>query len=80
MDSLQLEWAYNLTSQLEKQKEYFENKISRLQLSFSSESTELRQKLLKKSEENKQLQVCKSYNKWHLNFCSFLLIISIIII
>ncbi|KAK6629916.1 hypothetical protein RUM43_003737 [Polyplax serrata] len=57
MESLQLEWTYNLTMQLEKQKDYFEGKIGQLQQSFASESTELRQKLLKTTEENHQLQV-----------------------
>lgn len=60
MESLQLEWTYNLTMQLEKQKDYFEGKIGQLQQSFASESTELRQKLLKTTEENHQLQVCPS--------------------
>lgn len=57
MDSMQLEWTYNLISQLEKQKEFFEDKINRMQQSLTNETTELRQKLVKSTEENKQLQV-----------------------
>lgn len=57
LDSMQLEWTYHLTSQLEHQKQYFEEKLGRLQLSLSSESAELRQKLLKTLDENKNLQV-----------------------
>lgn len=72
MESMQLEWTYNLTTQLEKQKEYFEDKISILQQSFTAESTELRQKLLKSTEENRKLQVktfikilkTSLFNKW----------------
>lgn len=54
---MQLEWTYHLTSQLDKQRKFFEDKMARLQQSLTNEATDLRQKLLKTSEESKQLQV-----------------------
>lgn len=59
MDSMQLEWTYHLTSQLEKQREFYEDKINRLQLSLANETAETRQKLAKALEENKELKVVR---------------------
>lgn len=54
---MQLEWTYNLTMQLEKQREYFEDKLSRLQQSLTNDSSEMKQKMSKSLDENKHLQV-----------------------
>ncbi|KAL0274634.1 UNVERIFIED_CONTAM: hypothetical protein PYX00_002721 [Menopon gallinae] len=56
MDSMQLEWTYQLTSQLEKQREFYEDKINRLQLTMANETAETRQKLANALEENKELK------------------------
>lgn len=56
---MQLEWTYSLTSQLEQQKQYFEEKINRLQHQ-NTEKSEFRQKLVKRMDENKKLQAEKT--------------------
>ncbi|XP_014615924.1 PREDICTED: BRCA1-associated protein [Polistes canadensis] len=52
VDSVQLEFTYLLTSQLETQRQYFEDKFNRLEQRSSSETTELRDKLGQLMEEN----------------------------
>lgn len=69
LDSLQLEWTYSLTSQLEQQKQYFEEKINRLQHQ-SAEKSELRQKLNKLTEDNKKLLTEKTALEKKINHLS----------
>lgn len=57
VDSVQLEFTYLLTSQLETQRQYFEEKLSRLEQRSKTEVTELRDKLGEVLEENSQFKV-----------------------
>lgn len=57
VDSVQLEFTYLLTSQLETQRQYFEEKFNRLEQRSLSETTELREKLGHLMEENTHFKV-----------------------
>lgn len=57
VDSIQLEVTYLLTSQLETQRQYFEEKLNRLDQRSTSELAELREKLNNISDENSQFKV-----------------------
>ncbi|XP_059478624.1 BRCA1-associated protein-like [Neocloeon triangulifer] len=56
VDSLQLEFTYLLTSQLESQRLYFEDRMIRLQQEVHNEREELRERVDKLSEENQRLK------------------------
>lgn len=56
VDSVQLEFTYLLTSQLETQRQYFEEKFNRLEQRSLSEITEMREKLGQLMEENTQFK------------------------
>ncbi|XP_056632592.1 BRCA1-associated protein [Diorhabda sublineata] len=56
VDSVQLEFTYLLTSQLEQQRMYFEDKMSLLESQLSEETKVLRDNLSVVSEENNQLR------------------------
>ncbi|CAG9829629.1 unnamed protein product [Diabrotica balteata] len=56
VDSVQLEFTYLLTSQLEEQRMYFEDKMSLLESQLSEETKMLRENMAAVSEENKQLR------------------------
>ncbi|KAK5637995.1 hypothetical protein RI129_012290 [Pyrocoelia pectoralis] len=56
VDSVQLEFTYLLTSQLEEQRIYFEEKLVHLDNQAALESKLLHEKLAELSEENKQLK------------------------
>lgn len=45
IDSLQLEFTYALTSQLQKQREYYEEKLARLESKIESESKQFQAKI-----------------------------------
>lgn len=53
IDSMQLEFTYLLTSQMETQREYFEEKLNRLESVFTAD----RQMLLKETESLKKSNV-----------------------
>ncbi|TRY74564.1 hypothetical protein TCAL_09740, partial [Tigriopus californicus] len=57
MDSIQLEYTYLLTSQLEAQRRYYEEKISRMEESASQEMEEVVSRARKSVEESKQMEV-----------------------
>lgn len=57
VDSVQLEFTYLLTSQLETQRQYFDDKLSRSEQRSKTEITELRDKLGEVLEENSQFKV-----------------------
>ncbi|XP_072379020.1 BRCA1-associated protein [Diabrotica undecimpunctata] len=56
VDSVQLEFTYLLTSQLEEQRMYFEDKMCLLESQLSEETKILRENMAAVSEENKQLR------------------------
>ncbi|KAJ4445291.1 hypothetical protein ANN_07095 [Periplaneta americana] len=56
LDSVQLEFTYLLTSQLDSQRLYFEEKITRLEQQALAEAAELQEKASKTLEENQKLQ------------------------
>ncbi|XP_029174662.1 BRCA1-associated protein [Nylanderia fulva] len=56
VDSVQLEFTYLLTSQLETQREYFEERLSRLEQRSMADISELRDKLGEVLEENSQFK------------------------
>lgn len=56
MDSVQLEFTYLLTSQLDSQRLYFEDKLARVEQQTLAEAAELQEKLSKTLEENQKLQ------------------------
>ncbi|GJQ78114.1 hypothetical protein Trydic_g2452 [Trypoxylus dichotomus] len=56
VDSVQLEFTYLLTSQLEEQRLYFEDKLAQLDFQAGEETKALRDKLTSIAEENKQLK------------------------
>ncbi|XP_076752010.1 BRCA1-associated protein isoform X2 [Xylocopa sonorina] len=56
VDSVQLEFTYLLTSQLETQRQYFEDKLARLEQHSMLQTTELREKLGQVSEENAKVK------------------------
>merc|ERR1712051_195258 len=68
MDSIQLEYTYLLTSQLESQRRYFEEKISRVEITAQSEIDDLVTQTRAASEEAKAFKdkvesVAKEKNK-----------------
>lgn len=62
VDSVQLEFTYLLTSQLETQRQYFEERLSRSEQRSVAEITELRDKLGEVLEENAQFKASTSCN------------------
>ncbi|XP_034952400.1 BRCA1-associated protein [Chelonus insularis] len=56
VDAVQLEFTYLLTSQLETQREYFEDRLNRIEQRSASEISELREKLNLISEENSMIK------------------------
>ncbi|KZC04189.1 PREDICTED: BRCA1-associated protein [Dufourea novaeangliae] len=56
VDSVQLEFTYLLTSQLETQRQYFEERLARLEQHSVLQTTELRDKLSQVSEESAKLK------------------------
>ncbi|KAH0551340.1 BRCA1-associated protein [Cotesia glomerata] len=56
VDAVQLEFTYLLTSQLEKQREYFEDRLNRIEQRSLSEITELKDKFSQISVENSQIK------------------------
>ncbi|KAG5310813.1 BRAP protein, partial [Pseudoatta argentina] len=56
VDSVQLEFTYLLTSQLETQRQYYEERLNRSEQRSIAELTELRDKLEQVLEENSQLK------------------------
>jgi BRCA1-associated protein len=56
MDSVQLEFTYLLTSQLESQRLFFEEKLARVEQQTLTEAAELQEKLSKTLEESQKLQ------------------------
>ncbi|XP_018562105.1 BRCA1-associated protein isoform X2 [Anoplophora glabripennis] len=56
VDSVQLEFTYLLTSQLEEQRMYFEDKLALLESQLSDETKHLREDVAAISEENKVLR------------------------
>lgn len=57
VDSVQLEFTYLLTSQLETQRQYFEDRLARLEQHSVLQTTELREKVGQVSEENAKTKV-----------------------
>lgn len=57
VDAVQLEYTYLLTSQLESQREYFEERLSRIEQRSSTEINELREKMDRVSAENSLIEV-----------------------
>lgn len=57
VDSVQLEFTYLLTSQLETQRQYFEERLSRAEQRSMADINELRDKLGEVLEENSQFKV-----------------------
>lgn len=60
VDSVQLEFTYLLTSQLETQRQYYEERLNRSEQRSVAEITELRDKLEQVLEENAQFKVINS--------------------
>ncbi|EFA05346.2 BRCA1-associated protein [Tribolium castaneum] len=56
VDSVQLEFTYLLTSQLEEQRLYFEDKLAQLDSIYYAENSELKAEVLELSEKNSQLK------------------------
>lgn len=56
VDSVQLEFTYLLTSQLETQRQYFEERLSRAEQRSMADINELRDKLTEMLEENSQFK------------------------
>lgn len=59
VDSVQLEFTYLLTSQLETQREYFEEKLAKIEQRTCTETSELREKVEYLTEENSKIKVRK---------------------
>ena len=57
VDSVQLEFTYLLTSQLETQREFFEDRLNRIEQRTISETNELRDKLSYVVDENTDMKV-----------------------
>jgi BRCA1-associated protein len=57
VDSVQLEFTYLLTSQLETQREYFEERITKIEERTCAETAELRDKIEYLTEENSRIKV-----------------------
>lgn len=64
VDSVQLEFTYLLTSQLETQRQYYEERLNRSEQRSIAEITELRDKLEQVLEENSQFKVHNSQERW----------------
>lgn len=56
IDSMQLEFTYLLTSQLDAQREYYEEKLNRLELFIEKENTEIRSQTATVAQKNKTLE------------------------
>lgn len=56
VDSVQLEFTYLLTSQLEEQRMYFEDKLALMETQLTEESNNLREDVANLKEENQQLK------------------------
>ncbi|XP_058794633.1 BRCA1-associated protein [Phymastichus coffea] len=56
VDSVQLEFTYLLTSQLETQREYFEEKLAQFEQRTCAETVELREKVERLTEENTRIK------------------------
>lgn len=83
IDSLQLEFTYALTSQLQKQREYYEERLARLESKVDSESKQFQVKIdtiitdftdldikyttLKKEKTNVEKKLAQLNTKWVLN-------------
>lgn len=77
VDSVQLEFTYLLTSQLETQRQYFEEKLNRSEQRSVAEITELRDKLGEILEENSQFKVdIKRNDRINIDFMSFFFVAS----
>lgn len=61
VDSVQLEFTYLLTSQLETQRQFFEDRLNRFEQRTVAETSELRDKLTQVIEENTDMKV-RQYN------------------
>ncbi|XP_030759634.1 BRCA1-associated protein [Sitophilus oryzae] len=57
VDSVQLEFTYLLTSQLEEQRLYFEDRLALLEIQLQDEAKHLRKELTTLSQDKKQLQI-----------------------
>ena len=57
VDSVQLEFTYLLTSQLETQREYFEEKLAKIEQRTCTETTELREQMELLTQENGKFKV-----------------------
>lgn len=57
VDAVQLEFTYLLTSQLETQRQYFEDRLNRIEQRSSLDITDLREKLAQITDENSQFKV-----------------------
>jgi len=56
LDSMQLEFTYTLTSQLDSQRMYFEDLIARFEQQSLENTVKIKEELCKQTEENKNLQ------------------------
>ncbi|KAK0183329.1 hypothetical protein PV327_001380 [Microctonus hyperodae] len=56
VDAVQLEFTYLLTSQLETQRQYFEDRLNRIEQRSSLDITDLREKLAQITDENSQFK------------------------
>ncbi|XP_054275302.1 BRCA1-associated protein-like [Macrosteles quadrilineatus] len=56
LDSMQLEFTYTLTSQLDSQRLYFEDLIARFEQQSLENTSKIKEELVKQTEENKNLQ------------------------
>ncbi|KAK0096213.1 hypothetical protein PV326_006104 [Microctonus aethiopoides] len=56
VDAVQLEFTYLLTSQLETQRQYFEDRLNRIEQRSSLDITDLREKLTQITDENSQFK------------------------
>lgn len=61
VDSVQLEFTYLLTSQLETQREYFEEKLAKIEQRTCAETADLREKVEYLTEENSKMKVSLDY-------------------
>jgi BRCA1-associated protein len=55
LESIQLEYTYLLTSQLESQRHYFESKLAKAEEAARKDTAEVRERARRLSEENKVL-------------------------
>ena len=59
VESVQLEFTHLLSSQLETQRQYFEDRLNRVEQRTISETAELRDKLSQVKDENAEMKVCR---------------------